>query len=174
MSEIFDVVLKGGRVIDPAAKIDGVRDVAIKGGRIAAVAENMLPTSAKETIDCRGKLVLPGLLDTHAHVFQYVTGRFGLNPDMCGVHSGVSTLIDQGGASCVTMPAFRHYIVEKSQSRVLAFISAYIVGGLEGHYYPELYRPECLDVDATVRPATENADLVKGIKAQAEIGGFSR
>jgi len=174
MSEIFDVVLKGGRVIDPAAKVDGVRDVAIKGGRIAAVAENMLPTSAKETIDCRGKLVLPGLLDTHAHVFQYVTGRFGLNPDMCGVHSGVSTLIDQGGPSCITMPAFRHYIVEKSQSRVLAFISAYIVGGLEGHYYPELYRPECLDVDATVRSATENADLVKGIKAHAEIGGFSR
>jgi dihydroorotase len=174
MSEIFDVVLKGGRVIDPAAGIDGVRDVAIKGGRIAAVAENMLPTSAKETIDCRGKLVLPGLLDTHAHVFQYVTGRFGLNPDMCGVHSGVSTLIDQGGPSCITMPAFRHYIVEKSQSRVLAFISAYIVGGLEGHYYPELYRPECLDVDATVRSATENADLVKGIKAHAEIGGFSR
>ena len=115
MSEIFDVVLKGGRVIDPAAGIDGVRDVAVKGGRIAAVAENMLPTSAKETIDCRGKLVLPGLIDTHAHVFQYVTGRFGLNADMCGVHSGVSTLIDQGGPRCMTMPAFRHYIVEKSQ-----------------------------------------------------------
>jgi dihydroorotase len=174
MSEIFDVVLKGGRVIDPAAGIDGVRDVAVKGGRIAAVAENMLPTAAKETIDCRGKLVLPGLIDTHAHVFQYVTGRFGLNADMCGVHSGVATLVDQGGPSCITMPAFRHYIAEPAQSRVLAFISAYIVGGLEGHYYPELYRPECLDVDATVKSAKENADLVKGIKAHAEIGGFSR
>ena len=174
MSEIFDVVLKGGRVIDPAAGIDGVRDVAVKGGRIATVAENMLPTAAKETIDCRGKLVLPGLIDTHAHVFQYVTGRFGLNADMCGVHSGVATLVDQGGPSCITMPAFRHYIAEPAQSRVLAFISAYIVGGLEGHYYPELYRPECLDVDATVKSAKENADLVKGIKAHAEIGGFSR
>lgn len=174
MSEIFDVVLKGGRVIDPAAGIDGVRDVAVKDGRIAAVAESVLPASARETIDCRGKLVLPGIIDTHAHVFQYVTGRFGLNPDMCGVQSGVTTLVDQGGPSCITMPAFRHYIVEKSDSRVLAFISAYIVGGLEGHYYPELYRPECLDVDATVRSAKENADLVKGIKAHAEIGGFSR
>jgi dihydroorotase len=174
MSEIFDVVLKGGRVIDPAQGLDGVRDVAVKGGRVAAVAENMLPTAAKETIDCRGKLVLPGLIDTHAHIFQYVTGRFGLNPDMCGVHSGVATLVDQGGPSCITMPAFRHYIAEPAQSRVLAFISAYIVGGLEGHYYPELYRPECLDVDATVRSAKENADLVKGIKAHAEIGGYSR
>ncbi len=174
MSELFDVVLKGGRVIDPASGIDGVRDVAIKGGRIANVAENVLTGAARETVDCRGKIVLPGLIDTHAHVFQYVTGRFGLNADMCGVHSGVTTLIDQGGPSCITMPAFRHHVVAPAQSRVLAFLSAYIVGGLEGHYYPELYRPECLDVDATVRSAMENTDLVRGIKAHAEIGGFSR
>jgi dihydroorotase len=174
MSEIFDVVLKGGRVIDPAQGIDGVRDVAVKGGRIAAVAADMLPSAARETIDCRGRLVLPGLIDTHAHVYQYVTGRFGLNADMCGVHSGVATLVDQGGPSCITLPGFRHYVVEPAATRVLAFISAYVVGGLEGHYYPELYRPECLDVDATVRAAKENADLVKGIKAHAEIGGFSR
>ena len=116
MSELFDVVLKGGRVIDPASGIDGVRDVAIKGGRIANVAENVLSGAARETIDCRGKVVLPGLIDTHAHVFQYVTGRFGLNADMCGVHSGVTTLIDQGGPSCITMPAFRHHVVEPAQS----------------------------------------------------------
>jgi dihydroorotase len=174
MNEIFDVVLKGGRVIDPAAGLDAVRDVAVKSGRVAAIAENMLAGAARETIDCRGKLVLPGLIDTHAHVYQYVTGRFGLNADMCGVQSGVTTLVDQGGPSCITMPGFRHFIVEPAQSRVLAFISAYIVGGLEGHYYPELYRPECLDVDATVRAAKANTDLVKGIKAHAEIGGFSR
>lgn len=170
----FDLVLKGGRVIDPAAGIDGLRDVGITGGRIAAVAQDLLPSSAKEVVDCRGKLVLPGLIDTHAHVFQYVTGRFGMNADLCGVHSGVTTLVDQGGPSCITLPAFRHHVAEASQSRVVAFLSAYLVGGLEGHYYPELYRPECLDVDATVRAANENRDLVKGIKAHAEIGGFSR
>jgi len=57
---------------------------------------------------------------------------------------------------------------------VLAFLSAYLVGGLEGHYYPELYRPDCVNVDATVRVANANKDLVKGIKAHAEIGGFAR
>jgi dihydroorotase len=57
---------------------------------------------------------------------------------------------------------------------VYAFLSAYLVGGLEGHYYPSLYRPDCLDVAATVRAAQENADLVKGIKAHAELGGFAR
>ena len=66
-------------------------------------------------MDASGKLVLPGLIDTHAHVFQYVTGRFGLEADMCGVHSGVTTLIDQGGPSCMTLPAFREFVVEREE-----------------------------------------------------------
>ena len=121
-----------------------------------------------------GKLVLPGLIDTHAHVFQYVTGRFGLEADMCGVHSGVTTLIDQGGPSCMTLPAFREFVVNAKQTRVLTFLSAYLVGGMEGHYYPSLYKPDCLNVEATVHAAHDNADLVKGFKAHAEIGGFER
>ncbi|MCW5623706.1 MAG: amidohydrolase/deacetylase family metallohydrolase [Burkholderiales bacterium] len=171
---MFDLILKGGRVIDPAAGFDGVADVAVTAGRIAAIGANLLAPAGTASIDCRGKLVLPGLIDTHAHVYEHVTGRFGLNADLCGVHSGVTTLVDQGGPSCMTLPGFRHYVVAPSKSRVLAFISAYLVGGLEGHYYPELYRPSCLDVDATVRAASENRDLVKGVKAHAEIGGFSR
>ncbi len=174
MSELFDLVLKGGRVIDPAAGRDGVADVAIANGRIAAIAGDILLSSARNSVDCRGKLVLPGLIDTHAHVYQYVTGRFGLNADMCGVHSGVTTLVDQGGPSCMTLPGFRNYVVERSQSRVLAFISAYLVGGLEGHFYPELYRPDCVDVKATIKAALENRDLIKGVKAHAELGGFAR
>jgi dihydroorotase len=173
MMQSFDLVLSGGRVIDPAQGIDGVLDVGIVQGRVAAIAAG-LDAGGAQRIDCRGKLVLPGLIDTHAHVYQHVTGRFGLNPDMCGVQSAVTTLVDQGGPSCMTLPGFRSYIVERSRTRVLAFISAYLVGGLEGHYYPELYRPSCVDVDATVRAAEENADLVKGVKAHAEIGGFSR
>ncbi|UZN52346.1 amidohydrolase/deacetylase family metallohydrolase [Cupriavidus cauae] len=173
-----DIVLRQGRVIDPDAGIDAVCDVWIRNGCIAAVGDGSaaLPADADaaEVVDCRGKLVLPGLIDTHAHVYQYVTGRFGLNADMCGVHSGVTTLIDQGGASCMTLPGFRHYVAEPASSRVYAFLSAYLVGGLEGHYYAELYRPECVDVDATVKAALANADLVRGIKAHAELGGFAR
>ena len=170
----FDVLLHGGRVICPASGIDGVMDVAIRGGRIAAVQPSILPTSAKEAIDTRGQIVLPGLIDTHAHVYQYVTGRFGMNADMVGVQSGVTTLVDQGGPSCMTLPGFRHFIAEPAQSRVVAFLSAYLVGGLEGHYYPNLYSPDCVDIAATVKAARQNRDLVRGIKAHAEIGGFAR
>ncbi len=168
----YDLVLKGGRVIDPAQGIDAVMDVGISKGKIAKIGKRL--TSAKKTTNVAGKLVLPGLIDTHAHVFRHVSGRFGLDPDLAGVHSGVTTLVDQGGPSCMTFPAFRTYISEPAVSRVLAFISIYVVGGLEGHYYPALYSPDGVDVKATVRAARENADLVRGIKSHAEIGGFER
>lgn len=174
ISPTFDLLLRGGRVICPGSGIDGIRDVAVRNGRIAAVQADILPTSAKEVIDVGGQLVLPGLIDTHGHVYHYVTGRFGMAPDMVGVQSGVTTLVDQGGASCMTLPGFRHFIAEPAKSRVYAFLSAYLVGGLEGHFYPKLYSPDGVDVDATVKSATANLDLVRGIKAHAEIGGFAR
>jgi dihydroorotase len=174
VSTTFDLLLRGGRVIDPASGVDGLKDVAIRNGKVASVQADILPTSAKEIVDVTGRLVLPGLIDTHAHVYQYVTGRFGVNADMVGVQSGVTTLVDQGGPSCMTLPGFRHFIAEKAQSRTYAFLSAYLVGGLEGHYYPNLYSPDGVDIDATVKAATANRDLVRGIKAHAEIGGFAR
>ncbi|MEN3286113.1 MAG: dihydroorotase, partial [Bradyrhizobium sp.] len=174
ISPSFDLLLRGGRVICPATGIDGVRDVAVRNGKIAAVQADILSSSAKEVVDVAGQLVLPGLIDTHAHVYQYVSGRFGMNPDMVGVHSGVTALVDQGGPSCMTLPGFRHFIAEPAKSRVYAFLSAYLVGGLEGHFYPKLYSPDGVDIDATVKAARANPDLVRGIKAHAEIGGFAR
>jgi dihydroorotase len=172
MQQRFELVLKGGRVIDPAQGIDGIQDVAIADGKIAAVGPDL--SGSREIIDVSGALVLPGLIDTHAHVFRHVTGRFGLDADLVGVNSAVTTLVDQGGPSLMTFPAFRSYVVEPAATRVYAFLSAYLVGGMEGHYYPELYGPHGIDVDGTVKAALGNRDLVKGIKAHAEIGGFSR
>lgn len=170
----LDLLLRGGRVIDPATRRDGIFDVGIQDGRIAAI-ETAIPTdAATETLDLTGKLVTAGLIDTHAHVYQHVTGTFGLNADLCGVDSGVTTLVDQGGPSCMTIGGFRHFVSEPAKSRVLCFISAYLVGGLEGHLYPDLYGPGQLNVAHTVRAARENADIVRGIKAHAEIGGASR
>lgn len=171
---LYDLVIKGGRVICPASGLDGVRDLAVRDGRIAAIEETILPSAAKEAIDARGQLVLPGLIDTHGHIYQYVTGRFGLDPDMVGVRSGVTTVVDQGGPSCMTLPGFRKFIAEPSKTQVYAFLSAYLVGGLEGHFYPNLYSPDGVDIEATVRSANANKDLIRGIKGHAEIGGFAR
>ncbi len=169
-----DTLLKGGHVVDPATGRDGLFDIAVTGGRIVAIEPSIPAEGAGTVIDVSGKLVTAGLIDTHAHVYQYVTGRFGLAPDLVGVQSGVTTIVDQGGPSCMTIPGFRHFIVEKAKTRVLCFISAYLVGGLEGHLYPELYGPHQVDVEHTVRAARENADIVRGIKAHAELGTASR
>jgi dihydroorotase len=174
MNTSYDLLLKGGRVIDPASGLDAVRDLAVKDGRVAEIAADIPRERAAETVDVRGRLVLPGLIDTHAHVYEYVSGRFGLNADMVGIQSGVTTVIDQGGASSMTFPGFRKFIVEPAETNVLAFISAYVVGGLEGHYYPDLYGPGGVDVKACVKAAEANRDIVKGIKAHAEIGGYAR
>lgn len=170
----FDTVLAGGHLIDPAQGIDGPHDLAIRNGRVAAVLAPGAEVPARQRVDVRGQLVIPGMIDTHAHVFQHVTGRFGLEADLCGVRSGVTTLIDQGGPSCMTLPAFREFVVKPKASRVFAYLSSYLVGGMEGHYYPQLYKPDCVDVDATVKAALANTDIVKGFKAHAELGGFAR
>ena len=167
------IILRGGRLLDPANGVDAVLDVAVAGDRIEAIGSG-LPTAGAEVIDCSSRLVLPGLIDTHAHVYEHVTGSFGLNADLCGVRSGVTTVVDQGGPSCMTLPGFRHFVVGPAKTRVLTYLSAYLVGGLEGHYYPTLYRPDCVNVAATVKAALGNLDIVKGIKAHAEMGGFAR
>lgn len=174
MTPTHDLLLAGGHLVDPAQGLDGPHDIAIDGGRIAAILAPGTPVAARLRIDVRDRLVIPGMIDTHAHVFQHVTGRFGLEADLCGVRSGVTTLIDQGGPSCITLPAFRAHVAEAKATRVLAYLSAYLVGGLEGHAYPALYRPDCVDEDATVHAALANRDLVRGFKAHAELGGFAR
>ena len=155
ISATFDLLLRGGRVIMP-----GLGHRRHQGRRHPQWQDRGRPARhpadqrAGRSIDVTGKIVLPGLIDTHAHVYQYVTGRFGMNADMVGVQSGVTTLVDQGGPSCMTLPGFRHFIAEQAKSRVYAFLSAYLVGGLEGHYYPNLYSPDGVDIDATVKAAT--------------------
>jgi dihydroorotase len=173
LTPAYDFVVRGGRVIDPKNGIDGIRDIGIRKGRIAAVAARLNPGPVK-VIDAKGLLITPGLIDTHAHVYEHVSGDFGLNPDLVGIRTGVTTVVDQGGPSALTFDGFRKFIVEKAKTRVYAFISAYLAGGLLGHRYVELYGPSGINVKAIVKAARDNADLVRGIKAHAEPGGYSR
>jgi len=173
-AERLDLVLRGGRVLDPGRGVDAMLDVGIAGGRIARVEPRIPRGAARRVVDARGKLVVPGMIDTHAHVYEHVTGAFGLNPDLVGVRSGVTTVVDQGGAGALTLGGFRKFIVAPAETRVLTFVSNYLVGGLVGHRYTALYGPGGIDVRETVRAIEKNRDLVKGIKAHGEVGGYSR
>ena len=174
MRPVYDLVLQGGTVIDPMTGRHQVADIAVTGSRIAAIESRISPPLAGKIMDVSGRIVTAGMIDTHGHIYEHVTGRFGLNPDLVGVRSGVTPIIDQGGPSCMTGNGIRHYGAEPADTRVLAVLSAYLVGGLEGHLYPELYGPGQTNIEHSVRAARENADLVRGIKAHAEVGGVSR
>ncbi len=134
MSVTFDLLVRGGHVVDPANNRDGIFDIGIVGGKISAIDSNIPVQTARAVHDVSRKLVIPGMIDTHGHIYQHVTGKFGLEPDLVGVYSGVTTVVDQGGPSCMTFPGFKNFIAKPAKTRVLAFISAYLVGGLEGHY----------------------------------------
>jgi dihydroorotase len=173
MNRQCDLLIRNGRIFDPVLGIDERGDIAVSNGRIAAIG-SLNRMRAKKIVAADGATVLPGLIDFHCHVFEHVTGDFGINADLVGVRSGVTAVVDQGGASAITIAAFRRFIAEPARTKTYCFVSTYLAGGLLGHKYVELYGPWGVDTKAIVTAARENSDLIKGIKAHAEPGGYSR
>src|SRR5262245_12816753 len=117
----YDYVLTGGTVIDPAIELNARRNLAITGGRIAAVLDAAAPFQARETIDCTGRLVVPGLIDFHVHVFPGVS-HFGVDPDTTCLARGVTTVLDFGTAGGLIFDGFRRYVIDASKTRVKALM----------------------------------------------------
>src|SRR5262245_9767692 len=118
MNAIYDVVLSGGRVVDPARSIDGLYDVAVKHGHVAAVEPSIPSESAVEVVDVTGKLVLPGLVDPHSHLFRHVAANLGMDADWVGVGSGVTTLVDMGTVGAATLQGYVKYVVEQRSNQI--------------------------------------------------------
>jgi dihydroorotase len=165
----FDTVITGGRVIDPANGIDGIRDVAITGGRIALVAGDVPPHTASQVVDATGLVVTPGLVDLHAHLFW---GRdyFGIDADSIAWRSGVTTWVDSGSAGAFSIPAFRRFIVDQAEVSIFAFINISYLG-IPGLNYDEYCNPAACDVPLLARVVEENRDLIIGIKTRIGKGG---
>ena len=102
---MIDLLLKGGEVIDPSQGLRGKMDIAVKDGAVSQVASGISVKEAKRVINVTGKLVVPGLIDLHCHVYEGVN-QTGINPDLVGVRSGVTTLVDAGSAGCYTFGGF--------------------------------------------------------------------
>jgi dihydroorotase len=136
----IDILLKGGHVIDPKNRIDGVMDVAIAQGRISEVAQNISSTNAKTVIDAKGLFVTPGLIDMHVHVFMgndldsYIAnGPTSVPPDGFTFRAGVTTVVDAGSSGWRNFRQFKAQTIDRSQTRVLALLN--IVGtGMFGRY----------------------------------------
>ena len=173
MKQQCDLLIRNARIFDPVLGIDERGDIAVSDGKIAAVGR-LDRMRARKIVAADGATVLPGLIDFHCHVFEHVTGDFGINADLVGVRSGVTAVVDQGGPSAITITAFRKFIAEAARTRTYCFVSTYLAGGMLGHKYVDLYGPWGVDAKAIVTAARENGDLIKGIKAHAEPGGYSR
>ena len=161
---MYDLVLKGGKVIDPAQGISGRRDVAVRRGKIAAVAEDIPAEQAKKVLDATGKIVTPGIIDMHTHVFWGVS-HFGLDPDSTCLAKGVTTVLDAGCAGAQTFPAFRRFIIEKCKTRIYALLNISAAGQVCGAV-GELEDIRVADPDFAVRVADANRDVVLGIKVR--------
>jgi dihydroorotase len=164
----FDLLIKGGRVIDPKNGVNAVMDVAVAGGKVALVAANIAAARAREVADASGLHVTPGLIDIHAHVFwghdvesQYSDGYSAVQPDAHSFRSGQTTLVDVGGAGWKSFPRFKAQVIDRSQTRVLSFLN--IVGsGMRGG--PVEQDLSDMDAKLTAMRIRQHPAVIVGVK----------
>ncbi len=167
----YDLLLKGGRVIDPKNRINAPMDVGITNGKIARVAPDIPAHEARKVVNVAGLTVTPGLIDIHVHVYQRPelasAGRdSSVQPDAHSFRTGVTTVVDAGTAGWRAFPDFKSRVIDKSRTRVLAFLNISGAGMGTGH---EDDLPE-LDAEAAARAAQANRDVIVGFKS-AHFGG---
>ncbi|MES1216540.1 MAG: amidohydrolase/deacetylase family metallohydrolase [Bacteroidota bacterium] len=166
-TQTYDLLFKNGRVIDPKNKIDAKMDIAVKDGKIAKVAPGIAENQSAKVIDINGLLITPGLIDIHTHVFvgakpeTFADGFLSVSPDDFTLKSGVTTVVDAGTSGWRNFPVFKEHVIDKSKTRVLAFIN--IAGnGMTGSPTEQ----DLTDMDAfmTSLVVKKNPDIIVGVK----------
>ncbi|MFE8151002.1 amidohydrolase/deacetylase family metallohydrolase [Brenneria goodwinii] len=166
----YDLVLKGGRLIDERNGLDAVCDIAIKAGRIAAIGGDLTP-GARYIRDVSGCIVSPGLIDFHTHVYHKATS-LGVDPNMLARRSAVTTLVDAGSAGAGNFDGLRDFVMRHSPYRILAFLNVSfpgIFGFDKGLFIGEATLAEMLPVDRCIAKIEENRNSIVGVKVR--IGG---
>jgi len=160
----YDLLLKGGHVIDPKNGISKVLDVAVAGNKIARVAPDIPAAEAKRVANVAGLYVTPGLIDLHAHVYagtgaRSIAGDQSVYPDGFSFRTGVTTMVDAGSAGWRNFPDFRQRVIERARTRVLALLNISAVGMSKGEN-----DPKDMDPAEAVKMARAHADLIVGMK----------
>jgi dihydroorotase len=160
----FDLVIKGGEVLDPSQKLRGRRDIGIRFGVVEAVEADIPAERALRVLDARGRLVTPGLIDLHAHVFPYGSA-IGIPADELVPYQATATVVSAGDAGANNFAVFRRHITAQTRTRMYAFVHIANIG-LAGFPVPELFNIGYADVATAARGVAENADMVLGIKVR--------
>jgi dihydroorotase len=168
--QLAGYLLKGGRLIDPASGKDGAFDIRVRDGKIEAIGAN-LAADGVAIIEAKDRVVTPGLIDVHLHLMKGL-GAFGVDPDIFGVGSGVTTVVDAGSAGHTLLNVFRDYVTDNANTRVLNYINLSTLGGVSGPGYSILADPRLID-EAKIEQAVEaNRDIIVGIKIMATGGAL--
>ena len=161
----YDLLIKGGEVLDPGQGLRGTMDVAVVGDKIAAIGEEIATEGAREVIDARGKLVTPGLIDLHTHVYWGVR-PVSVDPDVQAAKGAVCTQVDAGTADGGSFPGFRRFIIDRFSSRVFSFLAI----PWRARRWDTAQDPRNVlqaNREAVERAIEENRDVVLGLKAYA-------
>jgi len=159
---MYDLLLKGGTVVDPSIKLHGAQDVAVQGGVIARVAPGIPAAEAARTIDLHGKIVTPGLIDLHAHVFDGFT-KSGVHPDLGGVYAGVTTIVDAGSAGSATFAGFPQHIIPNCHTEIIPFLHICQTGLAT---MPDIIAESSVNLGDTLDVLDRHKGLIAGIKAR--------
>jgi dihydroorotase len=160
----YDLLIQGGEVLDPSQGMRGLHDVAIQRGRIVAVAPDLPDERARQVLSAAGRLVVPGLVDLHAHMYPQGRGPAGLVPDELTPATGTTTVVSAGDAGANTFAGFDQLIVPRSRTRVFAFlhIASFGLGGAPW----EMADIRQASIEAAARTVAENADVLIGVKVR--------
>jgi dihydroorotase len=159
---MYDLVLKGGTVVDPSMGLHDVYDIAVQDGRIASIASTIAREEATRVLEVAGTMVTPGLIDLHAHVFEGFNGN-GVHPDLGGVYAGVTTLVDAGSSGCATFRGFPRHIIPECHTEIIPFLHICQTGLATS---PDIIAEGSIDLDSTLRVADQYKGLICGIKAR--------
>ncbi|HEY7842454.1 MAG TPA: amidohydrolase/deacetylase family metallohydrolase [Bradyrhizobium sp.] len=160
----FDLVIRGGEVLDPSQSLRGKRDVGIRWGVVEAVQESIPAERALKSIDASGKLVLPGLVDLHCHVYPYGSA-IGIPADELVQFQGTTTVVSAGDAGVNNLAALRRFIVAQTRARMYAFLHI-ANNGLSAFPVAELYNIDNAQVEACAMALAENPDFLVGVKVR--------
>ena len=160
----FDTVVKNGILVDPGTGSQSRADVGVKNGVIEEVTKEISEREASMTIDAKGKMVLPGLVDLHVHVFEGVS-HYGINADQYCLKSGATTVLDAGSAGADTFHGFRKYVIDVSETRIFAMLNISSMGMISP-VVGELEEIRFADVQKAVRVCEKNRDVIMGIKVR--------
>lgn len=160
----FDLVIAGGEVVDPSRSLRAVLDVGIRHGRISAAEPSLPAAQARHLIDARGRLVVPGLVDLHAHVYPQGSA-LGLPPDELVPFTATTTCVSAGDAGANNVSAFRHFVAAQSRTRLFAFLHISTIG-LAGFPVGEMLNLDYADVDLAAKTLAEHRDILLGIKVR--------